>query len=224
MAETVPDALRDRLGYRTVLAWLALVAVFVYVLDSSVEQVAMAIVTTALLGGASLLNEVYDVREVVSSLALGLVALVGGVGLLAFEDGSRYFAGVLVAIGAWLVVDAAQLFRHEGLYSDEAPDGSGDDRDGHEVYASYVTGRVDELLRERPRTRLELADELAADDETIDRALETLADRGLLVREGSQLRVLPERPDGLGRVREVLGKTARRLARPVRLELQPRDS
>lgn len=214
MSDALRDELRDRFRLRTVLMWVGMLAGFRVVLDASVAQLAVTVVTGALFGLSEAVEEAYDLRSGVRWLGSGGVALVSGAALLAFDDGTAWLPAALLLIGAWILLDGVQTLRHEGLRD------AGDVRDGEDVYREYLVRRVHETLADRPRTRRELADELDADDDDLDRALDALCERGLLERRGSELHV-PSSDDEAGPVaaaREKLGSGADRLTRPVRLE------
>jgi hypothetical protein len=217
MADSVRAALRERLRLRTVLVWFGFLAFIFWFLDSSTLQLGMALASASVFGFLEILTEAYNLRSEVESLGLGLVTLLGGVSLFVFggSNSDMGAAVTFVLIGSWLVLDAIQMLRHES-WKDTDDHG---DRDGHEVYREYVVKRVDEELRERALTRRELGDELDADDTAIDHALDVLTERGLLSRNGSELRVSsPPRPGALERARSGIAAPLARLARPLTIE------
>lgn len=213
MPAALLDALRERLRPRSVLGAVAVLAFLRVALDASLVQLATTVVTMAVLGLTDAAAEAYDLREAVRRIGLGVVTLVGGGALLAFDDGAVWTPVVLLAIGCWISLDAVQTIRHEGATVDEP--------DGREVYHDYVARTVHEQLQERPHTRRELSQALDAGDDAIDAAVERLRSRGVVERDGSELRVAPRTdPDGLARVRDVVTRAVARLARPVTLEFE----
>lgn len=223
MADSLHSALRERVSGRSVLTWIALVTALYWFLGASPAQLGTTLATGGILALTDLLVAVYDLRSDVETLGLGVIVVTGGTAMFAFDGGPRSLSGLFLVAGTWLVLDAIQMLRHHGLYAPEE-----EDPDGQEVYQDYVTRQVDETLREGGLTRMELDERLDADEAAIDDALATLAERGLLTREGSELRTAPtrsaERGDGVSRVRATLGAVARRLARPVRLEFGRKPS
>lgn len=216
MADSIRTAFRERLQPRTMLVWVAFLAVLLWFLDDSLMQLGVTLGTGIVLGVANVLIEVYDLHSAVESLGIGLVSLFGGVVLFVLNTDVGASI-VLLLMSCWMVFDATQTLRHEGLRDDERHES----RDGHAVYHDYVVRRVHETLRERALTRLELSKTLDADDEAIDRALETLAERGVLSRNGSELRVSPPpKPGAIGRVRNGITAAFSRLARPITIEFE----
>jgi hypothetical protein len=215
MADSARAAVGNRLRLRSILGWFVLAAFLFWFFDESAVQLGMALATSTILGLSEVLAEVYDLRSEIESLGLALVTLLGGLALVASGD-SAGVAVPLVLAGGWMVLDAGQVLRHEGLTNDES-----DDRDGHAVYHEYVVRQVDETLREQPMTRRELSDTLDADNAAIDRALDTLAERGLLSRKGSELQVSsPPQAGPLGRVRDGIATALGRFARPLTIEFE----
>ena len=217
MADSVRAAVSNRLRPRSILVWFALIAFLFWFYDQSAVRLGMAIATSTIFVLSEVFTEAYDLRSEVRTFGLALVTLLGAVSLFVF-GGSTSDSGMAVAfvlIGGWLAFDAGQVLRHRGLTSDEGRD----DRDGYDVYQEYVVRQVDTELRERALTQRELGTELDADDATIDHALDVLAERGLLSRTGSELRVSsPPEPDALERVRSGIVALLARLARPLTIE------
>jgi len=214
MADGLADALRDRIGPRSLLVGAGVLAALRVAFDASLAQLATTVATGAILGLSEAAEDAYDLRSGVRWLGFGGVAVVSGGALLAFGDGEAWLPAAFLLAGAWIVFDAVQTLRHDGLVERETP------RDGTDVYRTYVTRRVHETLDERPRTRRELSEALDADGRDVDRAIEALRERGLLERTGSELRVSsPDRPR-FETARETLRSGAGRVARPVALELE----
>lgn len=212
MPSTLREAVRERLTLRSVAAFLVAVAMLRVVVDASVPQLAVTALLSLVAGSADVAREVYGVRESVASGWAGAVAVIGSLGLLAFDGGPVWFSALFLLAGAWLLFDAVQTARHEGLTEDEPT--------GREVYRDYVGRRVEESLEARPRTRRELFDTLDADDETVEAALARLQERGVVEQEGSEFRLREDEDAGaLARVRGGVVGLARRIARPVTLEL-----
>jgi len=151
---------------------------------------------------------VYDVRQSVRNAGFGVYALIGGAAMALSDPNVGALPVAFLLVGAWFVVDAVQTVRHDGATEDQPT--------GREVYHDYVGRRVREALDDGPRTRRELSEALDADDEAVDAALAKLESRGVVVREGSAIR-LDDTDDG-GIAARVAG-LARRIARPVTLEL-----
>ncbi len=214
MADSVRAAVSDRLRPRSILGWLVVVTALWWLFDESTVQVGMTLATSAIVGLADVSTEAYDLRSDVETLGLGFVMLLGGVSLFAFGT-SVGVAIVFALAGGWMALDAGQVLRHEGWKATD----DHDDRDGHDVYHEYVVRRVDSELRERALTRRELFDALDADDRAIDRALDVLAERGLLSRNGSELRVSsPPQPGTFERARSGIAAPFARLAQPLTIE------
>ena len=212
MPSTLREAVRERLTLRSVAAFLVAVAMLRVVVDASVPQLAVTALLSLVAGSADVAREVYGVRESVASGWAGAVAVIGSLGLLAFDGGPVWFSVLFLLAGAWFLLDAVQTARHEGLTEDELT--------GREVYRDYVGRRVEESLEARPRTRRELFDTLDADDETVEAALARLQERGVAEQEGSEFRLREDEDAGaLARVRGGVVGLARRIARPVTLEL-----
>ncbi|MFC7139583.1 MFS transporter [Halosimplex aquaticum] len=206
MAETLREALRERLEFWAALQWAGVLALLWYLLDPSPAQFATTLVSMAVFGLTELATDVYDVRQSVRNVGLGLYALVGGTAMALFDDGSLWLPAVFVLVGVWFVADAVQTVRHVGATEQEPT--------GREVYHDYVARQVHEAVAERAHTRRELYEALEADDEAVDAAIERLESRDAVSREGSSIRVT-DADDG-GR----LGRLAARIARPLTLELE----
>lgn len=179
----------------------------------------MAIATSTILGLSDVFTEAYDLRSAVEWLGLAFVTLLGGVSLFVFGGSNSDMGAAIVFVlaGGWLALDATQTLRHEGWRDTDDHDSRG----GHDVYREYVVRRVDSELRKRALTRRELTVELDADDAAIGRALDVLAERGLLSRNGSELRVSsPPGPGVLERARSVLTTPFARIARPLTIEFE----
>ncbi|WP_436911089.1 MFS transporter [Halosimplex marinum] len=208
MADSLREALRDRLGFWPALQWIAVGAVLWHLLDPSPAQFVTTAVSMAVFGLSELVTDVYDVRQSVRNAGFGVYALVGGAAMLLLGDSGLVALPVaFLLVGAWFVADALQTVRHEGATEDEPT--------GREVYRDYVGRRVHEALDDGPLTRRELSEALDADDEAVDAALAKLRSRGVVVREGSAFRVADSDDDGVAA--RVAG-LARRIARPLTLE------
>lgn len=215
MADALPTELREQIEARSVLGFLVLLAVLRVFLGASLVQLATTAATGAVHGLSEAAADAYDLRSEVRYLGFGGVVVLSGGALLAFGDGSSGVSAGFLVVGSWILLDAVQTLRYEGVTKSDTA------RDGVEVFHEYVVRRIDETLRERPRTRRELSEALDADEADVDRALETLRERGLLEREGSELRISSASDRGrLGAARDKLGSGASRLARPARLELE----
>lgn len=211
MTRALLEAVRDRLTVRNALTAVAVFGGLHFVLGVSRAQLATSMAMGLVVGLADVVTDVYDLRNSVKHLATGLPAVVGGLVLLAFDDGPVWVPVAILLVGGWFVLDAVQTVRHEGATKPA--------RTGREVYRSYVARRVHETLADGPLTRRELGDELDADPADVDRAVERLVDRGVLERAGSELREAPDpESDGLARVGEWIRRFAGRVARPVALE------
>src|SRR5699024_1252803 len=216
MAESVREAIRDRVTLRPVLAYVAVFGFLFWFFDEPVIQLGTSLATGLVMGFSGILAEAYDLRSKLKSLVYGLVVLVSGVGLFSLGDSGSCAGLAFMIAGSWIVLDSGQVLRRDGLKTDETPD-----RDGHEVFQEYVTRQVDSALREQGLTRRELGVRLEADDAAIDRALSTLDDRGLLTRHGSELGVSsPPKPGVIGRVRNGIEHSVGRLARPLTIEFE----
>lgn len=215
MSEPLRDELRDRFTARSVLLGVGVFAGLYVLFDAALPQLAITVVTGAVVGLSEAVADAYDLQSG-RSLGLAVVTLVSGGALWAFGDGSPWLPAAFVVGGAWLLLDAVQTLRHDELEADGE-----DARDGEAVYRTYVERRVYETLDERPRTRRELTEALDADDEDVERALDALRERGVLDREGSELRVSsPSERGALASTRERISDGTSRLARPVTLELE----
>lgn len=224
MADALQNAGEYREKLQSVLEVLAVVgAIYLQIRTShwrpvdAVRLVVSVVVIVAIVILASWLVERYDLRSAVKSLALGAVATAYGAVLFVFGGVPQAVAAGLFVVGVWFLFDAVQIVRHDGL----SPDGRGPlDRPG--VPRDDVARKVDYALRDIPRTRRELRDELNFDEGFVDDALATLDERGVLTREGSELRTsrTPDEPGSVAKVQRAVRKGARRLARPVTVELQ----
>jgi len=215
-SSTLQEAVRERLTLRAVVYFLVAVAILRLVVDASVPQLAVTAVLSLVTGAADVVRDVYDVRQSVTSAWAGAVAVVGSAALLGLGEGPVWFSVTFLLIGAWFLLDAVQTVRHEGLTEDEPT--------GREVYRDYVGRQIHETLDERPHTRRELFDALEADDHTVETALDRLRERRVVVQEGSEFRLDGATDDrGLAGARNALVDFARRIARPVTLELQSGD-
>ena len=217
MPSTLREAVRERLTFRSAVYFLVAMGILRVAVDASVPQLAVTAVLSLVTGAADVVRDVYDVRQSVTSAWAGAVAVVGSSALLGLGEGPVWFSATFLLVGAWFLLDAVQVVRHEGLTEDEPT--------GREVYRDYVGRRIHETLDERPHTRRELFDALEADDETVESALERLQERGLVVQEGSEFRLDDsDEDDGtVAGIRAGLVGLARRIARPVTLELESRD-
>jgi len=217
MPSTLREAVRERLTLRSVVYFLVAMAILRVAVDASVPQLAVTAALSLVTGAADVVRDVYDVRQSVTSAWAGVVAVVGSSVLLGLGEGPFWFSVTFLLVGAWFLLDAVQVVRHEGLTEDEPT--------GREVYRNYVGRRIHEALDEQPHTRRELFDALEADDETVEAALDRLQERGVVVREGSEFRLDASDDDGgvLAGIRGGLVGLARRIARPVTLELKSRD-
>lgn len=214
MADGLVDALRERVRLRSILIGVGVLAVLRAVFDTSLAQLGVTVATGAIFGLSEAAEEAYDLRSEVRRLAFGGVVVVSGGALLTFDDGAAWLPVAFLVIGAWILSDAVQALRHGGLTDGDDPP------DGEEVYHRYVVRRVHETLDDRPRTRRELSEALDSDDEDVDRALDTLEERDLLDRAGSELRIASSDPSRLATAHEKLGSGVSRVARPVALELE----
>ncbi|MFB6150467.1 MAG: MFS transporter [Haloarculaceae archaeon] len=212
MTAALLETLRERLHLRTVLGWLGVLALVHFGFGSSLPQVATTAAVSGVVGLNELLSDAYDLRDSVGHAGVGVAAVVSGVGLLAFDEGAAWLPLGFVLVGGWFVLDAVQTVRHEGATEAQTT------RDGREVYRDYVARRVHETVRERSLTPRELGDELDADDEDVEAAVERLRDRGAVERVGSELRPASDERGRLARVRERAATVARRIARPVTIE------
>ncbi|SFR89984.1 hypothetical protein SAMN05216559_0722 [Halomicrobium zhouii] len=220
------DALQDADEYReklqSVLEGLAVAGGIYWQIRTStlslIDAVVVIAVPVVIIGLAGWLIEAYDLRSAVKSLAFGAVATTYGAALFVFGGVPQAVAVGLFVVGAWFLFHAVQVVRHDGLYAD----GSGPpDRPG--VPRDDVARQVDYALRDRPRTRRELCDELDLDAAAVDDALATLDERRVLTREGSELRTCRtpgEAPGSIARIQRAVKRGASRLARPVTVELQ----
>jgi hypothetical protein len=217
MADSARAAVSNRLRPRSIFLWFVLAAFLFWFYDRSVVQLGMAIATSTILGLSDVFTEVNDLRSEVRALSLAFVTLLGALSLFVF-GGSTSDSGAAVAFvlaGGWLALDAGQVLRHEGWKDTDEHS----EHDGHDVYHEYVLRQVDSELRERALTRRELMATLDADDAAIDHALDVLAERGLLSRNGSELRVSsPPQSGALARVRSGIAAPLARLARPLTIE------
>jgi len=212
MAASLREALRERLEFRSVMQWMGVLALLWYVLDPSPVEFATTVVSMGLFGLSELASDVYDLRESVRMSGFGVYALVGGTALLLFSAEEVWLPVALLLVGAWFVLDGVQTIRHEGATESEPS--------GREVYHDYVGRQVAEALDGGPRTRRELSEELAADDDAIDAAVDELERRDVLTRDGSAIRLTDSESDGIGsRLAGKLGWFGRRVARPFTLEL-----
>jgi len=212
MTASLREALRERLGVRSVLQWLGLLAFLWYVLDPSPAQFATTVVSLTLFGLTEVASDVYDLRDSVRHGGLGVYALVAGSALALFDDGTTWLPVVVLLVGLWFLADAVQTVRHDGATEDEPT--------GREVYRDYVARQVHEALADGPRTRREIHAELAADDETVEAAIDRLESRGVVVREGSAIRTAERDADSaVARLRDRAVGLAGQVARPVTLEL-----
>lgn len=216
MPDTLRDELRRRVGLRSVLIGVGLLVGLRVLFDASVAQLGVTAVTGAISGLTGAAEEAYDLRSGVRWFGLGAIAVVFGAALFAFDDGAAWLPAAFLLVGVWVLFDAVQTLRHDGIRADET------ERDGSEVYHTYVVRRVHEVLDERPRTRRELSEAVDSNDEAIDRALDTLRERGLLDRNGSELRVSSPEEGVLAMAREKISSGSSRLARPVTLEREER--
>jgi hypothetical protein len=211
---TLQEAVRERLTLRAVVYFLVAIAILRVVVDASVPQLAVTAVLSLVTGAADVVRDVYDVRQSVTGAWAGVVAVVGSGVLIGLGEGPLWFSATFLVAGAWFLLDAVQTVRHEGLTEDEPT--------GREVYRNYVGRQIHETLDEHPHTRRELFDALDADDETVAAALDRLRERGVVVQEGSEFRLDASEDDGgaLAGIRGTLAGLARRIARPVALELK----
>jgi len=214
MADALQDALRENVGVRSVLLSLGLAASLVAFLGVSPVRVGLALAMTAVSVAFEVVADAYGLRSEFDAVGVGVVALVGAAAILSLDGEGTWVAIPFAAAGGWILLDAVQTFRHLGLTEDD------DARDGREVYEEYVTRRVDETLREQSMTRRELSEALDADAAAVDRALVTLDERGLLAREGSELRVDSPTEGVAQRVREKVRGALTRLARPLTIEFR----
>lgn len=208
-ARTLSDAVRDRVGLRSALSTAVALGVL-WLLVGSPVHLATSVAGLVVVGALDVLSEVYSLRESVKHGVFGAYTGLAGAGLLA-AGGAGWLPVGFVLVGGWFVLDAVQTVRHDGA-TEESPD-------GRDVYLDYVARRVHELLGERPRTRRELDDALAAESAVVDAALARLRERGVVERAGSEYRVTPDASRGrLSRTRQSFLGLLRRVARPVTVE------
>jgi len=216
MPSTLREAVRERLTLRSAVYFLVAMVILRVTVDASVPQLAVTAALSLVTGAADVVRDVYDVRQSVTSAWAGAVAVVGSGALLGLDEGPVWFSVTFLLVGAWFLLDAIQTLRHEGLTEDEPT--------GREVYRDYVGRRIHETLDVQPHTRRELFDALEADEETVEAALDRLRERGVVVQKGSEFRLDGSTNDGaLAGVRNALVGFARRIARPVTLELESDD-
>jgi biotin operon repressor len=217
MPSTLREAVRERLTLRAVVYFLVAMGILRVAVDASVPQLAVTAALSLVTGAADVVRDVYDVRQSVTGAWAGVVAVLGSGALLGLGEGPVWFSVTFLLVGAWFLLDAVQVARHEGLTEDEPT--------GREVYHNYVGRRIHETLDEQPHTRRELFDALEADDETVEAALERLRERGVVIQEGSEFRLDDSDDDSgvLAGVRSAVVGLARRIARPVALELKSGD-
>ncbi|SFR89978.1 hypothetical protein SAMN05216559_0721 [Halomicrobium zhouii] len=222
MAETLRGAVRERATTRALVGWVVVVAALYALLGSSPLQLATSLATGAVVGAARLLAEVYDLRDEVETLALGMISLAGGAALVAVEGDNQSVGVAFLLVGAWTALDAGQVLRHRGLADPSKA------RDGRDVYRDYLARRVHEAVRDRRRTPRELREALDAEGEEVDRAVEELRERGVLRRVGGELRSVDddERADRgtLARTRSAVRAGLHRLARPIAIEFESESS
>ncbi|WP_226010780.1 hypothetical protein [Halomicrobium salinisoli] len=212
MASALRSELDARLSVRSVAGWLLFLAAFRFLLDASVLQLAW-LTTTMIVGGLTeVVVDAYGVRDDVTNLGVALPLLVGGGALLVLDDGAAWVSGLFLVAGLWIVLDVVQALRHEGVIVDDEP------RDGREVYREYVGRRVHGALQDEPLTRRELTDELDADADAVDAAIDDLLAEGAIEHRGSALRVVKTSESGapLDRLKRAL----RRIARPITIEFR----
>lgn len=214
MSVSLVDALRERLELRPVLVWLALMA-GLYFLGTPPLQLATTTVMSGVIGLCSVIADSYDLRESVRHVGFGAAMVLGGGGLLVFDESSVLLPVTFLLLGGWCILDSVQTVRHEGVIDPEVT------RDGHDVYHDYVARRVHETLKERSQTRRELGESLDADDEAIDMAIERLLDRDVIKRTGSEFRVsLAEDRSSLDHAYAWVAGMVRRIARPITIEFE----
>ncbi|MCU4800410.1 MFS transporter [Halobacteria archaeon HArc-gm2] len=225
MADALQSTLRDRVDPGLLLHGIAYAGALYWQLRTSptplrdlIVIVAGVTVVVAIIVLASWLTETYDLQSALKSLAVGAVATTYGAALFVFGDIPPAVSVGLLVVGVWFLFDAVQVVRHDGLDADERgpPDRPGVPRDD-------VARNVDYALRDRPRTKRELCDELDLDVAAVDDALATLDERRVLTRQGSELRTSRtpvEEPGSVARIRREVRRGASRLARPVTVELQ----
>ena len=212
MSPSLPEVVRDQLtAWRLAQTAIALGSLWL-LLDPSVAQFAVTLLSTLVLGATSVLQAAYDLRESVTNASLGVMALLSGGGMAAFDPaGGVGLPVVFLLVGSWLVADGVQTLRHEGATRDRP--------DGDDVYRQHVRRQVTETLADRGRTHRELVDALDADADHVTAAVETLRERGVVTRTGSELRVDDTDTGRLGTARETVTAAAARLARPLTLAL-----
>ncbi|MEZ3117396.1 hypothetical protein RYH80_15885 [Halobaculum sp. MBLA0147] len=225
MSRTLSDAVAERLTIRALTETTLALGVLWVVLDPSPLQFVTMLVSVGVVAATDVVGDAYDLRESVRHAGLGVYALLGGLGMVVLPGTTLVEASadatgpealavpvLFLLAGLWFVVDAVQTARHLGATRDTL--------DGRAVYREHVRHRVREALAERPRTRRELLEALDADPEDVTTAVQTLRDRGVVTRSGSELRLPTEsRDEGrLDRLRDRLVAVGRRLARPISLE------
>lgn len=206
------DAAHERLSVRTLAGAAAVVATWTVLFDARPPQVAASLGTAALVGGADLLADAYDV-EGGRLLGLGVAGAVSAALLGAFGDSTPWLPLGLGAVAAWMVADAVQTIRHGPPGRDTAAAA-----DGTEVYHRYVAGQIQERLDDGPKTRLDLKAALDADEAAVGAALDLLETRDAVERAGGTYRRTAGDDGRLDRLRERVAWAAGRIIRPVTVE------
>lgn len=221
MTDALQHAIRDRVDPQSLLEDLAVFGVVYWQIRTSTlslfDAVVVIVVPIVILGLVSWLAERYDLLSAAKSLALGGVATTYGAALFVFGGIPQAVAVGLLVVGVWSLFDAVQVVRHDGLSAAAGPSV----RPG--VPRDEVARKVDYALRDKPRTKQELRDVLDLDAAAVDDALATLDERGVLTREGSELRTSRtpvDEPGSIARVQRAVRRGASRLARPVTVELR----
>ncbi|MBX0287360.1 hypothetical protein EGH22_13570 [Halomicroarcula sp. F28] len=217
MSHRVLDALRTRCNGSTVLGVAVVVAVL-WVFDVSPTSLATTLMVAGITGTTSVVADAYDLRDSVERAGIASLGIFYGVSGVVLEDEPVWLPAGLFALGGWFVLDAVQTIRHDGA---TVPD---DDRDGDEVYQSYVTSRVHETLQDEPHTRRELGEHLAIEEPYLDTAVARLRDREAVVKRGSELRVVERDTGWWASSRRWLARFVGRISRPVTIELSDGSS
>jgi hypothetical protein len=212
------EEVENRIEVRSLLVFAGFAWVSIEVFDTAPEQFAMTLVGSAIVGGAGLVADAFDLQEGVRYGGLGLAGLFASAALFVAEEAVALPAA-LGLVGLWLVLDGVQSVRHGGIGkpAETRPDGAA-------VYQAYLRRRIRGLLGDRPRPRTELHEAMDADPDDIDAALAGLRERDLVtLQAGAYHRETPASPGRLARAQKWLGRSVRRVARPVTVAVRDDD-
>ncbi|MFB6242816.1 MAG: hypothetical protein ABEH80_01840, partial [Halobaculum sp.] len=195
------------------------------------ERASNAGLGAATLAAATGLRVAFGVSQLFTAalLLVGAWFLLDGVQSIRHDDratdgerprrGDDSAAGDSLAAGEGSTVD-------DGRLSGDSPTTDHPARDGEAVYAAYVARRVHETVREEPQTRHDLVDELDADAETVETAVDRLLEEGVLDSRAGRLEAA-ETTDRLSEARDAVsdavGGAVDRLARPFTVEFADGD-